>query len=239
MTLIPVGRSRGDMPAIGRCGADVDLVRVASPENSVELALSEPFELMIFNAEIIVGTLAMVVAAIRDEMSASRTTSPLVLAEPGKAEAARDLIGRDVNRVMLLDDPPELIGQQVAELLNVAPRAAIRLTVRLETFVAEGAVEVLGNVVNLSASGMLVETDTLFEPEEQVVVSINLGDQWGSVSAKAVVARQAHHDRGGVNAAEILQLFRSALEIVPSHWRHFHNCGVCPPALLPPHRCQR
>ncbi len=31
------------------------LVRVASPENSVELALSEPFELMIFNAEIIVG----------------------------------------------------------------------------------------------------------------------------------------------------------------------------------------
>ena len=179
------------------------LVRVASPENSVELALSEPFELMIFNAEIIVGTLAMVVAAIRDEMSASRTTSPLVLAEPGKAEAARDLIGRDVNRVMLLDDPPELIGQQVAELLNVAPRAAIRLTVRLETFVAEGAVEVLGNVVNLSASGMLVETDTLFEPEEQVVVSINLGDQWGSVSAKAVVARQAHHDRGGVDGIGI------------------------------------
>jgi DNA-binding NarL/FixJ family response regulator len=181
----------------------LDVVRVASPENSVELALSEPFDLMIFNAEIIVGTLAMVVDAIRDEMSASRTTSLLVLTEPGNVEAARDLIGRGVNRVMLLDDTPELIGQQVAELLNVAPRAAIRLTVRLKTSVADGAVEVLGNVVNLSTSGMLIETDTLFEPEEQVVVSINLGDQWGSVAAKAMVVRQAHHDRDGVDGIGI------------------------------------
>ena len=177
----------------------LDVVKVAAPENSVELAHSEPFDLLIFDAEVKEGSLEQVVDAIRHGMSASRNTSILVLARAGNADPARDLIGRGVNRVMLLDDPPELIGQQVAELLEIAPRATFRFSTRLQTSVGDGAVEVLGEIVNLSASGMLVETETLFEPGEQVVVTINLGGQQGSVSAKAEVVRQAHNDRGGID----------------------------------------
>jgi len=44
---------------------------------------------------------------------------------------------------------------------------------------------------------MLVETELSFEPGEQVVVTINLSGQQGSVSAKAEVVRQAYNDRGG------------------------------------------
>ena len=177
----------------------LEVVKVATPENSVELARSEPFDLMIFDSEVKEGTLEQVVDAIRHGMSASRNTSVLVLARPGNADAARDLIGRGVNRVMLLDDPPQLIGQQVAELLNIAPRANLRFSTHLQTSVGDGAVEVLGEIVNLSATGMLVETETSFEPGEQVVVTINLGGQQGSVSAKAEVVRQAHNDRGGID----------------------------------------
>ncbi len=128
----------------------LEVVKVAAPENSVELARSESFDLVIFDAEVKEGTLEKVVDAIRHGMSASRNTSILVLARPGQADAARDLIGRGVNRVMLLDDPPELIGQQVAELLNIAPRANLRFSTRLQTSVGDGAVEVLGEVINLS-----------------------------------------------------------------------------------------
>jgi hypothetical protein len=177
----------------------LDVVKVAAPENSVELAHSEPFDLVIFDAEVKEGSLEQVVDAIRHGMSASRNTSVLVLARPRNVDAARELIGRGVNRVMLLDDPPELIGQQVAELLNIAPRANLRFSTHLQTSLGDGAVEVLGEVVNLSASGMLVETDTLFEPGEQVVVTINLGGQQGSISAKAEVVRQAHAERGGID----------------------------------------
>jgi len=46
---------------------------------------------------------------------------------------------------------------------------------------------------------MLVETATSFEPGEQVVVTINLGGQQGTVSAKAEVVRQAHNNRGGID----------------------------------------
>jgi hypothetical protein len=177
----------------------LDVVKVESPERSVELARSEPFDLVIFDSEVTEGTLAKIVGSIRHEMSASRNSSLLVLAPPGEVDAVRELIGRGVNRVMLLDDSPELIGQQVAELLHIAPRACVRYSIQLATAVADGAVEVLGEVVNLSTSGMLIETDVLFEPGEHVVLTINLGGRWGLASAKAEVVRQAHAERGGVD----------------------------------------
>jgi hypothetical protein len=181
----------------------LEVVKVGAPEMSVELARSEAFDLVIFDAEVREGTLEQIVDSIRHGMSASRNTSLLVLAQPGRADAARELIGRGVNRVMLLDDPPELIGQQVAELLSIAPRADLRLSTHLQTTVGDGAVEVLGEVVNLSSSGMLIETETSFEPGEQIVVTINLGGERGSVTAKAEVVRQAHAERGGVDGVGV------------------------------------
>jgi Tfp pilus assembly protein PilZ/CheY-like chemotaxis protein len=177
----------------------LELVKVATPEMSVELARSESFDLLIFDAEVKEGTLEEVVDSIRGEMSASRNTSLLVLTQRGQLDVARALIGRGVNRVMLYDDPPEIIDQQVAELLNIAPRATLRFSTRLQTTVGDGEVEVFGEVANLSSSGMLIETDTSFEPGEEVVLSINLGGQHGSVSAKAEVVRQAYSERGGVD----------------------------------------
>jgi Tfp pilus assembly protein PilZ len=193
------GLGRGPFEAIAPVldRQKLEVIRVAAPETSVEIAYSEPFDLVIFDSEVKNGTLGKVVDFIRQGMSASRNASILVLARPGRADAARDLVDRGVNRVILQDDPPEVIGQQVAELLDIAPRADLRFKTRLKTSVGDGAVEVLGEIVNLSSSGMLVETELSFEPGEQVVVTINLSGQQGSVSAKAEVVRQADNDRGG------------------------------------------
>ncbi|MEJ2582720.1 MAG: PilZ domain-containing protein, partial [Acidobacteriota bacterium] len=109
------------------------------------------------------------------------------------------LIDRGVNRVMLLEDSPELIGTQVAELLHIAPRANLRFSTRLRTAVSGDGVEVLGEVANLSASGMLIETRIPFENGERVTVTINLGGMHGSTTAEALVVRQAVAERGGVD----------------------------------------
>jgi len=177
----------------------LEVVRVALPENSVELARSERFDLVVFGAEPRQMTLKEVVTRIREGLSASRLTSLLVLAEHRNVEAARSLIGLGVNRVMLLDDPAELIDQQVAGLLNIAPRADIRLSTQLRTSVANGNEELLGRTVNLSVAGLLVETDTLLEIGQQVVVSIYPGDRADPVVAKAEVTRRARAERGGVD----------------------------------------
>ena len=198
-----IGRGPFDglAPVLDRQGLEV--IRVAAPENSIELARAENFGLIIFDADPEDATREEVVGMIRDLGSLSCNTSLLVLARPGSVDQARALIGRGVNRVMLLSDPPELIGQQVADLLDIAPRAAIRLSTRLRTSLADGAEEVLGEVVNLSTSGMLVETGTPFEMGEQVVVSIHIGDREESISAKGEVVRRAVSERGGIDGVGI------------------------------------
>jgi CheY-like chemotaxis protein len=204
----------------------LEVVQVAAPENSVELARSERFDLVIFDAEPRQVTLGEVVAMIRDERSESRLTSLLVLAEHRNADAARRLIGRGVNRVMLLDDPPKLIDKEVADLLHIAPRANIRLATRLRTSVADGTEEVLGEVVNLSLSGLLVQTDMLFEMGEQVVVSIYPGDRDDPVVAKAEVTRRALSERGGADGFGIRFLSLAAdgeLRIVTALEEAFAN----------------
>jgi len=177
----------------------LEVVRVATPEKSIALARSERFDLVIYDAETRQVTLEEVVNQIRDGLSASRLASLLVLAEHRTEEAARRLIGRGVNRVMLLDDPPDLIDQQVAELLCIAPRAGLRLASRLRTSVADGTEEVLGEVVNMSMSGLLVQTDMLFDVGDQVIVSIYPGDRSDPVVARAKVTRRAVSERGGVD----------------------------------------
>jgi hypothetical protein len=204
-TVLVAGFDKHSFEALGPVleRRNFEVARMASPDVSVELAVAKPFDIIIINAEGIGGTLAPLVDDIRDEKSASRKTSLLVMAEADEADAIRGLIGRGVNRVMLLDDSPELIGQQVAALLNVAPRAAVRFSVRLKTSVSHRNVNVPGEVVNLSVSGMLVETDTPFQPDDEVVISLDLGDPWGSISTKAVVVRQAYRTRGGIDGIGI------------------------------------
>ena len=177
----------------------LEIVRVAVPEVSVELARSQRFDLVIFDAELRKARLEELVAMIRDGASASHSTSILVVAEYHSADAARSLIGRGVNRVMLLDESPAVIDRHMAELLHIAPRADIRLSTRLRTSVADATEEVLGEVVNLSISGLLVETDMGFEIGEHVAVSIYTGNRDDPVLAKGEVVRRAAPERGNVD----------------------------------------
>jgi ActR/RegA family two-component response regulator/Tfp pilus assembly protein PilZ len=177
----------------------LEVVRVASPEKSVDLARSKRFDLVIFDAEPRKASLEDVVALIRDRRSESRSSSILVLAEYRSVDAARTLVGHGVNRVMLLDDPPALIDQQMAQLLHIAPRAGVRLPTRLRTSVADRREEVLCEIVNISISGLLVETDAQFEVGEQVVVSIYTEDRDHPIVAKAEVVRRTMTGRDKIN----------------------------------------
>jgi Tfp pilus assembly protein PilZ len=182
---------------------ELNVVRVATPETSIELASAETFDLIIFGADPEELTLEEVVGMIRDPSSASCKASILVLAEPGRVDVARALIGWGVNRIMFLADPPELIGRQAAKLLDIAPRADVRFSTRLRASLADGSEAVLGTAVNLSASGVLVKTDTPFQLGEEVVISITVSDQGELISAKGRVVRCAIPERGGVKGVGI------------------------------------
>jgi CheY-like chemotaxis protein len=176
----------------------VDVVQVTSAEDSIKFAHSDRVDLIILEAEPTEMSLEDVVRTIRAESSASNKASILVLAKPGSEDEARQLIGHGVNRVMLSVDPPKFIALQVADLLDIAPRATLRLTTRLLVEMADGSEEALGAVVNMSADGLLLETDADLEPGQHIILSIDIDPQDEPVAGKAEVVRKADPDRDGV-----------------------------------------
>ena len=174
------------------------VVQVISAEDAAMLAHSDRFELVILGTEPTTMSLEDTIRTIRSESSASRNASLLVLAEPGTEDGARQLIGQGVNRVMLTVDPPKYIALQVAELLEIPPRATLRLGTRMLVEVEDGFEMALGAVVNLSAAGLLLETEADLEPGQHVVISIDIDPQVEPVAAKAEVVRKADPEREGI-----------------------------------------
>jgi hypothetical protein len=155
-------------------------------------------DLIILGPDLTGMSLNGVIHTIRSRSSASRNASLLVLAEPGSEDNVRQLIGHGVNRVMLTVDSPNHIGLQVADLLDIAPRATLRLSTRMLVEVEDGFEEALAAVVNISAKGLLLETDADLEPGQHVIISIDIGPQLEPVAAKAEIVRKANPEREGI-----------------------------------------
>jgi DNA-binding NarL/FixJ family response regulator len=176
----------------------VYVVQVTSAEDATKYAHSDRVDLVILDAEPTEMSLEEIVRTIRSETSASNGASLLVLVQPGTEDHARQLIGHGVDRVMLSGDPPKIIALQVASLLGIAPRSTLRLTTRMLVEMADGSEEALAAVVNMSAAGLLLETDADLEPGQHVILSIDIDPDEEPVSGKAEVVRKADPDRDGV-----------------------------------------
>jgi DNA-binding NarL/FixJ family response regulator len=181
----------------------VYVVQVTSAEDAMKYAHSDRVDLIILGVGPDEMSLEEVVQIIRSDASASSKASILVLAKPGSEDEARQLIGQGVNRVMLTVDAPKLIALQVAELLEIPPRATLRLDTRMLVELDDGFEEELGAVVNVSAAGLLLETDADLEPGQHLVLSIDVGPEEEPVAAKAEVVRRSDPGREGIEGVGI------------------------------------
>lgn len=179
------------------------VIQVTSAEDSAKFAYSERVDLVVLNSQPTTMSLENVIRTIRAQASASKKASVLVLANPGGADEARQLIGRGINRVMLAVDPPDLIAQQVAGLLEIASRTKIRLSTRLSVEVSDGWEQALGAVVNVSAAGLLLETDADIAPGQNVIISIEIDPRDSPVAGMAEVVRKADPNRDGVEGVGV------------------------------------
>lgn len=174
------------------------VVQVTSAEDATKYAHSDRVDLVILDAEPTEMSLEEVIRTIRSEASASNQAAFLLLAKPGTEDEAREFLDHGVDRVMLSVDPPKFIALQVANLLGIEPRMTLRLTTRMLVEMADGSEEALGAVVNMSAAGLLLETDADLEPGQHVILSIDIDPDDEPVSGKAEVVRKADPDRDGV-----------------------------------------
>jgi len=173
---------------------NLDVVRVATPEDAIEFASKQPVDLVVFDGEPSETRLEEIVPIFRAEASASARSFLLVMAARGRDKDARALVGRGINRVMHLDEPQERIEEQVVDLLGVVPRAAARFAIRLFTTLDDGDEVVFGRTENVSLSGMLVQTPTIIAPGQQVTYELLYDERGGEVKGEAEIVRRAVRD---------------------------------------------
>ena len=173
---------------------NLDVVRVATPEDAIEFASKQPVDLVVFDGEPSEMRLEEIVPLFRAEASQSARSFLLVMAERGRDMDARALVGRGINRVMHLDEPQERIEEQVVDLLGVVPRAAARFAIRLFTTLDDGDEVVFGRTENVSLSGMLVQTPTIIAPGQQVTYELLCDERVEAVKGDAEIVRRAVRD---------------------------------------------
>lgn len=217
-TVLLAGIGRGPFEAIAPVldRRQLKIERVTIPEEAVALAAAKPFDLVVFDSEPERLSLGELVERLRTSDSASREGSLLVVSGPAVADGARALIGRGVNRVVTLDMTEEIIDQHVADLLDVAPRAAVRVAARLTTVVDDGTLEIVGRTANISATGMLLQTSTALEIGQLVTFEFLTGDGSDMVAGEGTVVRHAVAERGGVDGMGIrfLQLLGDGRKMI-------------------------
>ncbi len=172
---------------------------VATPEAGVSLASKSRYDVIIMDAEPCDWPLAKVVHELRAPGSPSRDAAILILAEPDQVDAARALKSYGVNRIMLVSDPPEIIREQMTTLLDVAPRATVRLVTNLESALGNTGRELFCQTENLSMSGMLVKTRHRPQLGSTVVFKIDLSDSVGTIFGRGELVRHATPDQGKVD----------------------------------------
>ncbi len=93
---------------------------------------------------------------VRDPECACRT-SPLVLVTPERNRRdAEAFLGRGATRVLALEQLPQALPDVLGPLFEVAPRAAIRVPIRVEVLGQAYPRKVFCETVNVSATGMLL-----------------------------------------------------------------------------------
>jgi hypothetical protein len=188
-------------PVLRRDAVRVDWV--ATPEAGVNLAGEHRYDVILMDAVPCDWPLEKVVRSFRESSSPSRNAAILVLAEPDQVDVARALRSRGVNRVMLVTDPPEIICDQMANLLEVAPRVEIRLATNVEAALGKTGRELFCQTVNLSSTGMLIRTRHRPPLRTPVVFKIHLSDTVGTIFGRGEIVRHSTAGQGGVDGVAI------------------------------------
>jgi len=188
-------------PVMRRDAVQVDWV--ATPEAGVNLAGEHRYDVILMDAVPCDWPLEKVVRSFRASSSPSRSAAILVLAEPDQVDVARALRSRGVNRVMLVTDPPEIICDQMATLLEVAPRVQVRLATNVESALGNTGRELFCQTVNLSSTGMLIRTQHRPPLGTPLVFKIGLPEEFGSLNGRGEIVRHATTGQGGADGVAI------------------------------------
>jgi CheY-like chemotaxis protein len=171
---------------------DVERRMAASSDEALQKALDSRPDIVALDRDL-PGALRLVAALRRDQRT--RTVSIAVLARGDMRASEVELMASGANAILRLPPDAEW-ADRLPRLMSVPARRDVRLPVYIEIEARSGiGVESgLATVVNLSVSGMLLETDFRLELGDVLDLRFRLPDSTGPVVGSGrVVRRGATH----------------------------------------------
>lgn len=173
---------------------NLKLERVPQASRALERLIAEPYDAVVTSHPLITTTMREFLLGIRRPPSASSKARVLVaVADEQRGELAPYLVERGIDEVVSPDEDPLLVQHAVSNILGVAPRAAVRLVLRLQAACDPGEPEqqpLLCTSVDLSVSGALIESSQLLPLGREVALRL-FAPGGGPIEIAAQVVRHA------------------------------------------------
>ena len=152
-------------------------------------------------------------AAVRSPGSPCSRSQVLLLADQARLFQAERLIGQGADGALAAERTGEFLSEYAARLLQVAPRVASRVMVRLQARISDGERQDLCQTVDLSLSGMFVRTDDSYPLGTTMSFQLQLPGERDPVAGSAEVVRQAAGGQGKLEGIGLRWVeFRSGSE---------------------------
>ncbi len=181
-----------------------------SSELVLDLVRGTAFELVVVAYPVVGLPLDNLLAAVREAGSSCRPAGFMLLSEADALPEAQTFVDRGVNRAVGRDWAESRLYQAFADLLEVAPRVAVRFVVHLAVRLVQDTRLLQCHTVNLSRSGMLV-----CGPRDLAVGS--------AMDFIFAVPGQARPIRGGGEMVRVTDVGRERLEGFGLRFRSFRN----------------
>lgn len=173
-------------------------VHSAKPSPVVfDLVLGTSFELVLVSYPLRDLALDDLIDSLRREGSWCQKAALVLLAEPDHIDDAVAMVDLGVNRAICLDWPEGRLHQAIGDLLEVAPRIALRVLVHLKVEITNQSKRALYQTVNISRTGMLIRGDDALDPGTRFSFFFGIPDGRRLVEGTGEVVRRTNPTREG------------------------------------------
>ncbi len=178
---------------------EIDVLSTAPSPAVLNLLRDTPFDLLVVRYPLDRPPLDELLAQVRAPESSCREAGIILVADDSRMDEAMRFEGAGVNRVMADRWTGAHLWQALADLLEVAPRVAVRTLAHVDIQLGGDRKEDLARSVNLSASGVLLESPTRLRPGTPVRLTFRLPQEIRPVRGVGEVVRNAQSEREGVD----------------------------------------
>jgi uncharacterized protein (TIGR02266 family) len=176
------------LPLLSRALLSVD--RMSTGESAADLASRVVLDLVVIRYPLPDMSIGSFMQQLHQAGSPCEKTPIIVVADDARLGELASLLPGGANQAVSVNQPAKLVAQ-AAVVLKLAPRADIRIAVRLEVKLDGGPTLIICQSENISEKGMLLKTDTRFPVGTKVRFDFTLPGEQLSCQGEAEVVRHA------------------------------------------------